>query len=167
MCEVCGYQVTSLARIRIMNIQLGRLKPGDYRNVTEKEVEELMDQIQQSKHVVVKNKTLPEKNEAFANKASKVTRKSGVYQSNVSKKSYRAGKPKEKSVAAKKSYGEGRPKEKSVAGKKSYGEGKPKEKSVAAKKSYGEGKPKVKSVADRQMGNKRGSKNTSQRNKKH
>lgn len=146
MCEVCGYQVTSLARIRIMNIQLGRLKPGDYRNVTEKEIEELMDQIQQSKHVVVNNKTLPEK-EAFANKATKGTRKPGVYQSAVSKKSYGEGKSKEKSVNGKKNYGEGKPKEKNVAGKKSYGEEKPKEKNVSVKKNYGEGKSKNNSVA--------------------
>lgn len=41
MCEYLGYRVTSLKRIRIMNIQLGRLKTGHYRNVTEKEIERL------------------------------------------------------------------------------------------------------------------------------
>ncbi len=41
MCEHLEYRVVALQRIRIMNIQLGRLKPGDYRNVTEKEIEEL------------------------------------------------------------------------------------------------------------------------------
>lgn len=41
MCEHLDYRVVALQRIRIMNIQLGRLKPGDYRNVTEKEIEEL------------------------------------------------------------------------------------------------------------------------------
>lgn len=41
MCEYLGYRVVNLRRIRIMNIQLGRLKTGDYRNVTEKEIEEL------------------------------------------------------------------------------------------------------------------------------
>lgn len=41
MCEALGYRVTHLQRIRIMNIQLGRLKTGHYRNVTEKEIEEL------------------------------------------------------------------------------------------------------------------------------
>jgi 23S rRNA pseudouridine2604 synthase len=41
MCEYLGYKVTSLIRIRIMNIRLGRLKTGAYRNVTEKEIEEL------------------------------------------------------------------------------------------------------------------------------
>lgn len=41
MCEYLGYRVVSLQRIRIMNIKLGRLKTGDFRNVTEKEIEEM------------------------------------------------------------------------------------------------------------------------------
>lgn len=41
MCEYLGYRVIALRRVRIMNIKLGRLKPGDYRNVTEKEIEEM------------------------------------------------------------------------------------------------------------------------------
>lgn len=41
MCEYLGYRVISLKRIRIMNIQLGRLKTGMWRNVTEKEIEGL------------------------------------------------------------------------------------------------------------------------------
>lgn len=47
MCEALGYKVTHLQRIRIMNIQLGRLKEGHYRNVTEKEIEELNRLIKQ------------------------------------------------------------------------------------------------------------------------
>jgi len=42
MCEYLGYRVTSLKRIRIMNIRLGRLKTGAWRNVTDKELEELV-----------------------------------------------------------------------------------------------------------------------------
>lgn len=41
MCEYFDYRVVNLRRVRIMNIRLGRLKVGDYRNVTEKEIEEL------------------------------------------------------------------------------------------------------------------------------
>lgn len=41
MCEYLDYRVVALRRIRIMNIQLGRLKTGSYRNVTDKEIEEL------------------------------------------------------------------------------------------------------------------------------
>ncbi len=46
MCEYFGYRVTNLNRIRIMNINLGRLKSGNWRNVTEKEIAELNRLIQ-------------------------------------------------------------------------------------------------------------------------
>ena len=42
MCEYFGYKVVSLRRIRIMNIKLGNLKSGTYRNITDKEYEELI-----------------------------------------------------------------------------------------------------------------------------
>lgn len=42
MCEYFGYKVVSLRRIRIMNIRLGNLKSGTYRNITDKEYEELI-----------------------------------------------------------------------------------------------------------------------------
>lgn len=41
MCEYLGYRVVRLVRVRIMNINLGRLKSGTWRNVTDKEMEEL------------------------------------------------------------------------------------------------------------------------------
>ena len=41
MCEYFGYKVVSLKRIRIMNIKLGNLKSGTYRNITDKEYVEL------------------------------------------------------------------------------------------------------------------------------
>lgn len=37
MCEYFGYRVVKLVRVRIMNILLGDLKPGEYRPVTEQE----------------------------------------------------------------------------------------------------------------------------------
>lgn len=41
MCEELGYHVVTLKRIRIMNILLGKLKVGDFRRATPKELEEL------------------------------------------------------------------------------------------------------------------------------
>lgn len=41
MCEALGYQVTKLRRVRIMNIKLGNLKTGAYREVTGAELAEL------------------------------------------------------------------------------------------------------------------------------
>jgi len=45
MCEALGYRVLTLNRIRIMNIHLGRLKLGHWRNLTPMEMEELMRQL--------------------------------------------------------------------------------------------------------------------------
>ncbi|MBE5940690.1 MAG: pseudouridine synthase [Lachnospiraceae bacterium] len=45
MCEYCGYKVISLKRIRIMNIKLGKLKEGTYRNVTDEELNELLHRL--------------------------------------------------------------------------------------------------------------------------
>ncbi len=41
MCEYFGYTVVGLERIRIMNIRLGRLKTGTWRNVTEEEIRQM------------------------------------------------------------------------------------------------------------------------------
>ncbi|NLO10239.1 MAG: pseudouridine synthase [Clostridiales bacterium] len=41
MCEYLGYRVVRLVRVRIMNITLGRLKSGTWRNITPREMEEL------------------------------------------------------------------------------------------------------------------------------
>jgi 23S rRNA pseudouridine2604 synthase len=42
MCEALGYRVTELRRIRIINVQLGRLKLGGWRNLTEQELKGLL-----------------------------------------------------------------------------------------------------------------------------
>ena len=41
MCEYFGYRVTYLKRIRELNIHLGDLKPGEYRELTDREEKEL------------------------------------------------------------------------------------------------------------------------------
>lgn len=41
MCQNCGFQVKNLKRIRVMNILLDNLKPGEYREVTGEELEQL------------------------------------------------------------------------------------------------------------------------------
>ena len=42
MCEYFGYKVVRLKRTRIMNIKLGNLKSGTYRNITDNEYKELI-----------------------------------------------------------------------------------------------------------------------------
>lgn len=45
MCEYLGYEVVNLKRVRVVNITLGNLKEGRYRDITKKEREELYRQI--------------------------------------------------------------------------------------------------------------------------
>ena len=45
MCEALGANVTHLRRIRIMNLRLGRLQPGQWRELTEAELAELMGRL--------------------------------------------------------------------------------------------------------------------------
>lgn len=42
MCNKYGYQVIKLRRVRIMNIHLGNLKAGEWRNLTDEEIEMLL-----------------------------------------------------------------------------------------------------------------------------
>jgi 23S rRNA pseudouridine2604 synthase len=48
MCEHFGYQVTRLERIRIMNVSLKGLAPGQWRDLTEQELSGLFDAIRNS-----------------------------------------------------------------------------------------------------------------------
>ena len=43
MCEALGYRVVKLKRIRIMNIELGNLPTGSYRDVTKEEFETMAE----------------------------------------------------------------------------------------------------------------------------
>lgn len=54
MCEYFGYRVVALKRVRIMNIRLGDLKEGSYRDVTKQEVEVLMKLIEHSSNEPVR-----------------------------------------------------------------------------------------------------------------
>lgn len=50
MCSALGYSVKRLQRIRIMNIQLGNLKVGQWRDLTEKERHDLFSLLQYKQH---------------------------------------------------------------------------------------------------------------------
>ena len=45
MCAALGYQVTTLKRVRMMHIELGKLKPNQYRKIQNKELEVLLKQL--------------------------------------------------------------------------------------------------------------------------
>ena len=53
MCEALGYEVRELFRIRVMNIKVDGLKPGQYRELTDAELNELYDLIQNSSNETV------------------------------------------------------------------------------------------------------------------
>ena len=48
MCEALGYEVRDLVRVRMMNIRLGSLKEGQYRKLTDAELDELYEEIKDS-----------------------------------------------------------------------------------------------------------------------
>lgn len=45
MCNLFKYQVIKLERVRIMNIKLGKLKTGEWRDLSEEELNELVGQL--------------------------------------------------------------------------------------------------------------------------
>ncbi len=49
MCEYLGYEVKQLVRLRIMNVELGKLKPGQWRNLTRQEMEQINAAIAESR----------------------------------------------------------------------------------------------------------------------
>ncbi|MBN7821058.1 23S rRNA pseudouridine(2604) synthase RluF [Bowmanella sp. Y26] len=49
MCEFLGYEVVSLKRVRIMNVELGNLRPGQWRDLSDSEMAEINQAITHSK----------------------------------------------------------------------------------------------------------------------
>jgi len=45
MCAALGYQVQSLKRVRIMNIELGKLKPNQYRKIQDAELSNFLNEL--------------------------------------------------------------------------------------------------------------------------
>lgn len=45
MCTAYDYQVIKLQRVRVMNIELGKMKPGEWRHLSGKELEELLGEL--------------------------------------------------------------------------------------------------------------------------
>lgn len=83
MCEFLGYEVTKLKRTRIMKVTLDNLKPGQWRNLTEQEMNEINQDVSSSsktavdstpaKSVLSPKKTSPKKatsKKLFINKKS-------------------------------------------------------------------------------------------------
>lgn len=139
MCEYFDYEVTKLERIQIMNIKLGNLGQGNWRNLTESELEGLFDMVEDSEKTE-KTKKVSNSNKSF----NKALEKSDI------KKDYRkasiAAKFAKKSDKPKEAF---EPEEDSQAGKtKPKRKGKPAsglrvgKQKVAANKPKSKAKPK-------------------------
>ncbi|MGN1377035.1 MAG: pseudouridine synthase [Dorea sp.] len=50
MCEALGYKVTRLKRTRIMNVELGAMKPGERRELTKQELKELYERLEKDQN---------------------------------------------------------------------------------------------------------------------
>ena len=48
MCEYFGYEVTKLKRVRIMNVVIGNLKPGEWRKLTAAQLADINKAIEHS-----------------------------------------------------------------------------------------------------------------------
>ncbi|WP_109689608.1 23S rRNA pseudouridine(2604) synthase RluF [Tumebacillus permanentifrigoris] len=61
MCENLGYEVRKLQRVRVMNIRLAGMKSGEYRNLTEEELQELFAALDyQPEREIAKPKSKPQ-----------------------------------------------------------------------------------------------------------
>lgn len=60
MCEYFGYRVQKLVRVRIMNIELGDLESGKYRDVTPEEFKKLKQLIAHSSNQPVRPMEKPQ-----------------------------------------------------------------------------------------------------------
>jgi 23S rRNA pseudouridine2604 synthase len=45
MCELLGYHVINLIRVRVMNIELGKLKENTYREIAGAELREFLKEL--------------------------------------------------------------------------------------------------------------------------
>ena len=85
MCTYLGYEVTKLKRTRIMNVELGTLKTGDWREISSKELDEI------NKMIAMSSKT--EEASLNPSKASLNPSKGGKSSAETKKKTYKKSKP--------------------------------------------------------------------------
>lgn len=71
MCETLHYRVKRLVRMRIMNIELGELKPGEYRTITRKEYAQLQELLRDSRNPGQKEERISDKIKREKNRQKK------------------------------------------------------------------------------------------------
>ena len=98
MCEYLGYEVTQLVRLRIMNVHLGKLKAGHWRNLTDSEMNQLNTAIAGSTGAPPTQNRRTSANKRKPTQSPKKTRsggaagqKPGQKKANTKNKSHRGG----------------------------------------------------------------------------
>jgi pseudouridine synthase len=112
MCEYLGYEVTQLVRLRIMNVELGKLKPGQWRNLSQKEMDQLTAAIANSKSESTSAKPQPAARKDKPARRGKTLNADKTHARKSDKRSGklpRAGEGKKKSAGKKSSPKSGRP----------------------------------------------------------
>ncbi len=94
MCEYFGYRVKALTRVRIMNLTLGDLKSGTYREITPEEMAELELGLRHSSSLTVKREPAERHtNPASREKNNKRSMELDQYRSGSSKTTESGGQP--------------------------------------------------------------------------
>ena len=60
MCQYLGYDVTKLKRVRIMNVRLDNLKTGQWRELTPKEIDQILRMVADSSKTEEASRDEPE-----------------------------------------------------------------------------------------------------------
>jgi 23S rRNA pseudouridine2604 synthase len=96
MCEYLDYEVKQLKRSRIMNVELGKLKPGQWRDLTADEMTEINQAVQGSSKTAA-NTTLPKVSQVKGNQADSTYTK---YQGNKQKSMAKNAKEKAPNIGS-------------------------------------------------------------------
>ncbi len=95
MCEHFGYDVKKLERVRIMNINLNKLPVGDWRDLTEKELEIIYGLVENSEKKDGKNQASKSKSaapKASTNKTKQPAKSKPAANNNVDNRKNKSGK---------------------------------------------------------------------------
>lgn len=98
MCEYLGYEVKKLKRSRIMNVELGQLKPGQWRDLTAAEMAEINQAVAGSTKVAAEN-TVSHKKSAHSKKLEQVPKAATKNNSEQGRKKLSISKPSHKHKA--------------------------------------------------------------------
>ena len=110
MCEYLGCKVQSLQRTRIMNIELGRLKMGAWRNLTPPEMEQINKMIADSSNTQEaskdenRSKTVKQSGRSSQQRSAKSANSRGSQKSSSQKRGQSSGRRQSGSAQSSKSY---------------------------------------------------------------